>query len=92
MINHHGVAGSDDPDESPDAAAYDNRGQFLAQNHHHHSSTFRQDSKSCESARRVHGGDPGTEMLPRLAQIDMQVRQHFSSLFLEKFLKKYFDF
>lgn len=73
MISHHGVVGSDDPDESPDAA-YDDRGQFLAQNHHHHPSAFRQDSESCESARRVHGGDPGTEMFPRPAQIDMQVR------------------
>jgi len=76
MINHHGVAGSDDPDESSDAAAYDDRGQFLAQDHRHHPGALRQDSEGRETPRRAHGSNPGTEMLPQSAQIDMQVRQH----------------
>lgn len=92
MINHHGVAGSDDPDESPDAAAYDDRGQFLAQDHRHHSSAFRQNSDGCETARRIHGGDPGAEVLPRSAQIDVQVRQHLLSCAPRKFLRKYLNY
>lgn len=79
MINHHGVAGSDDPDEYPDAAAYDDRGQFLVQAHRHHPSTFRQDSEGCETSRRIHGSDPGTKMFPWSAQIDMQVRRYLLS-------------
>lgn len=92
MINHHGVAGSDDPDESPDAAAYDDRGQFLAQNRRHHPGAFRQDSESCETAWGVHGSDPGTEMLPWFTQINVQVCQHFLSYSSRKFFKKVLQF
>jgi len=88
MINHHhGLAGSDDPDESPDAAAYDDRGQFLAQDHRHHPSTLWQDPEGCETPRRIHGSGPGTEMFPQSAQIDMQVCQHLLSGFDKDFLK-----
>lgn len=73
MISHHGVAGSDDPDESPDAAADDACSMFLDQDYRHHPGTVWQNSKGREIARRIYGGDPGAEMLPRFAPIDMQI-------------------
>lgn len=91
MINHHGVAGSDDPDESTDAAAYDDRGQSLVQDHRHHSGALRQDSEGCETAWRIHGGDPGAEMLLQSAQIDVQVRR-IVSCSSKKVFKKYLHF
>lgn len=92
MISHHGVAGSDDPDESPDAAADDACSMFLDQDYRHHPGTVWQNSKGREIARRIYGGDPGAEMLPRFAPIDMQVRQHSLSRALEIISKKYLNF
>lgn len=77
MINDHGATGSDDPDESPGAAADDDRGErLLVRDHRDHATAFRQNHQSRKAARGVHGSDPGAKMLPRAATIDVQVRQH----------------
>lgn len=92
MISHHGVAGSDDPDESPGAAVDNACDVLLVQDYRHHPGTIWQNSKGREIARRIHGSDPGTEVFPWSASIDMQVRQRSLSLVSEIISKKVFKF
>jgi len=74
MISHHGVAGSNDSNESPGAAADNACSMLLVQDYRHHPGSIWQNSKGREIARRIHGSDPGTEVFPRSASINMQVR------------------
>lgn len=75
MISDHGAADSDDPDESPGAAADDDRGdRLLVRDHRDHASALRQDHQSREAARWIRGGDSGGKMLSQAAAIDVQVR------------------
>lgn len=92
MISHHGVAGSDDPDESPGAAADDACSKFLVQDYRHHPGAVWQNSKGREIARRIYGGDPGAKVLPRSAPIDVQVRQDSLSRASEIVSKKVLEF
>lgn len=73
MISHYGVAGSDDSNESPGAAADNACSMLLVQDYRHHPGSIRQNSKGREIARRIHGGDPGAEMFPRSPSINVQV-------------------
>lgn len=92
MISHHGVAGSDDPDESRGAAADNACDMLLVQDYRHHPGAIWQNSKGREIARRIHGSDPGTEVLPWSASIDVQVRQCCLSLAAEIISKKVLEF
>lgn len=92
MISHHGVAGSDDPDESP-GVAVDNACDMLpVQDYRHHPGAIWQNSKGREIARRIHGSDSRTEVLPWSASIDVQVRQRSLSLAAERISKKVLEF
>lgn len=46
---------------------------LLVQDYRHHPGSIWQNSKGREIARRIHGSDPGTEMFPRSASINMQI-------------------